>query len=373
MNMRFHTAVSSLKRYLGDPEGESYYPESSRKSRLRIRLELLWWLLRYREINHYYFLYGKDCIACQKINQLPKKVFCCFRDLVNAVGIVGDYRANYNAILQDKFIFSQYMKGLGIPSPEVVALCTPVDIRWLDSDCIEPFEDLVRHEGLDVFIKEVLGTQGDGVYGVQVQQGRVWINGECASIHKLQGMLKAQCVVQRRICQHPRLEELYPWSVNTIRFLSVLDAGEVRVLAAMLRLGNRKRVYDNLSAGGIGVGIDRNSGRLYPQGFLKPGFGKIVTAHPDTGVVFDGFEVPFFREAIGLVHRIHSNFYATHSVGWDIAITSEGPTVLEGNTSWEIPMLQLHEPDLLLRFLETIKNNPLMKKAPRSIRKLVWS
>ena len=65
-----------------------------------------------------------------------------------------------------------------------------------------------------------------------------------------------------------------------------------------------------------------------------------MTQHPDNGLVFEGFEIPFFKEAVEMAKDLHSKLYRIHSIGWDIAITPDGPVFIEGNSLWEISLIQ---------------------------------
>ena len=47
-------------------------------------------------------------------------------------------------------------------------------------------------------------------------------------------------------------------------------------------------------------------------------------------------QIPFFKEAVEMAKELHSKLYRIHSVGWDIAITQEGPIFIEGNSRWEV-------------------------------------
>ena len=62
--------------------------------------------------------------------------------------------------------------------------------------------------------------------------------------------------------------------------------------------------------------------------------GGMLARHPDTGVPFDGFEVPCCAEAIALAVRLHREVPGLHSIGWDLAITADGPVFIEGNDNW---------------------------------------
>lgn len=66
----------------------------------------------------------------------------------------------------------------------------------------------------------------------------------------------------------------------------------------------------------------------------------MVTQHPDNGLVFECFEIPYFKEAVKMAKDLHSKLYRIHSMGWDIAITSNGPVFIEGNSLWEISLIQ---------------------------------
>ncbi|MBD3179261.1 MAG: hypothetical protein GF417_06510, partial [Candidatus Latescibacteria bacterium] len=75
----------------------------------------------------------------------------------------------------------------------------------------------------------------------------------------------------------------------------------------------------------------------------KPGFGGSCTEHPDTGVVFADFRIPFLMDALDMVRQLHSFFYGVKSIGWDVAIAENGPVFIEGNDNWEMNCFQKNE------------------------------
>jgi hypothetical protein len=46
-------------------------------------------------------------------------------------------------------------------------------------------------------------------------------------------------------------------------------------------------------------------------------------------------------ESLETVKRFHNYFKDIHSIGWDIAITEDGPVIIEGNDNWEISLVQI--------------------------------
>ena len=116
---------------------------------------------------------------------------------------------------------------------------------------------------------------------------------------------------------------------------SIIETAEdenVIAFRAGVRMGREGSHVDNWAKGGVFVGIDMDTGKLLKTGFIKPPYGTTVTQHPDNGLVFEGFEIPFFNEAVKMAKALHSKLYRIHSVGWDIAITPDGPVFIEGNS-----------------------------------------
>jgi len=65
--------------------------------------------------------------------------------------------------------------------------------------------------------------------------------------------------------------------------------------------------------------------------------------HPVTGVRINGFVVPFWKETIEMITKAALLDARNRSVGWDIAITSQGPELIEGNHNWCKLLWQLPE------------------------------
>ena len=66
----------------------------------------------------------------------------------------------------------------------------------------------------------------------------------------------------------------------------------------------------------------------------------MIDHHPDTNVVFAGFKIPHYQEALKTACLAHEKLYRIRSVGWDIAITEDGCAIIEGNDNWELQTIQ---------------------------------
>jgi hypothetical protein len=56
--------------------------------------------------------------------------------------------------------------------------------------------------------------------------------------------------------------------------------------------------------------------------------------HPVTGARVKGFRLPDWHRALDLTLRAHRVFYDFPSIGWDVALTPEGPVLVEANYNW---------------------------------------
>ena len=137
-----------------------------------------------------------------------------------------------------------------------------------------------------------------------------------------------QYLLEDYIIQHSELSKLYPSAVNTLRIVTVTKNNTVNIMFRSIRMGNSGNVVDNFNHGGLFTTIE-------PDGIIqKPAVdksGNIYKSHPYTNVNIIGFKVPFFEEAIEYVKEMALTIPEVGYVGWDIAITSNGPLVVEAN------------------------------------------
>lgn len=206
-----------------------------------------------------------------------------------------------------------------------------------------------------MFCKVIDGECGHDVFQLSVRNHTLYFNNKEITPQELQSRLcGADFLFQQRITQHPELSRINPTSINTIRLTTVrnLKTKEVKVWPSALRVGLNGNYVDNLSQGGLIIGIDLATGKLNRYGFQRPEFGGRREAHPDTGLVFNQFAIPFFKEAVEKALYFHSMLKDIHSIGWDIAITPEGPIFIEGNDNWEITISQAANRGLKKEFEE---------------------
>ena len=132
------------------------------------------------------------------------------------------------------------------------------------------------------------------------------------------------------------MARLNPGSVNTIRLVTCIHEDAVVAFSAAVRIGVEGKITDNWHTGGVLIRLNLEKGCLEGDGFTHPEYtGKKYDRHPQTEVVFDGYEIPYAVQAIALAKKLHRYYYCTHSIGWDIAIAEKGPVFIEANQGWD--------------------------------------
>lgn len=135
--------------------------------------------------------------------------------------------------------------------------------------------------------------------------------------------------LEEYIVQHSKINELCPNSVNTIRIMTFANDGKSEILFAGLRIGNGTSNVDNFHQGGMGVLVNIEDGKLIGNAFTKD--LEQHSVHPATNVKFDGFQIPNWEHIKKMVLEAALVNKNIHVVGWDVAVTEEGATFVEGN------------------------------------------
>ncbi|WP_308493876.1 sugar-transfer associated ATP-grasp domain-containing protein [Microbacterium terrisoli] len=193
-----------------------------------------------------------------------------------------------------------------------------LDVRIADDDELRAF--LRRHDV--VIAKPTNGFGGGGIDRVttaDIGDVTAWRAGQVA---------KDQTLIEEVLPQHPDLAAVYPGSVNTVRLVTFLGKdGTFHVIAGVLRIGNGG-VIDNFAGGGMFTMLDDDGVALY-AGVDKQ--SHVYETHPVTGVQIKGLRVPMYREAVAMAERLSRRLPQIPYMGWDIAITPDGPAVIEAN------------------------------------------
>ena len=200
-----------------------------------------------------------------------------------------------------------------------------VNTKVTEQEFAETFKDTDR-----LFYKPLHNNHGTGAELIDLSK---------EDIHNVYMRLKDydEGVVEGYVKQHEKMNALAPNAVNTLRIVSLssntLDVGapgrHSDIAYISIKLSGETGCVDNLAGGGMVAGVDMSTGRICTDAVDEK--EHVFVRHPVTGMEIRGFEIPFFKEAVEMVYDAIKRFDLEGYFGWDIAITDEGPELIETN------------------------------------------
>ena len=250
-------------------------------------------------------------------------------------------------VLDNKLYFDLYYNQFNVTIPRTILYNHRKRFvhegRAIDIDNIEDFKSLLvdaftRNPKLNsLFAKKIYSSsKGENIYKIS----SALIDNESANLQMIfDEIVRSEYLFQEAINQHKTLNILNPSSVNTIRIDTLVDdKGRINVLSGYIRMSLNNHYVDNIGSGGCMVGVDLETGMLRKYGYtdfhMNP--TELLTCHPLTRTVFEGFTIPFIPEAKELVTKAASLVPGLRIIGWDVAIGEDGPVIIEGNSDYGI-------------------------------------
>ena len=241
------------------------------------------------------------------------------------------------AKIDDKVCFFEHCRALGLPTPPIIAAFnykgTP--FRWLATEALPPS---------DLFVKPIdrYGGAGAAVWTFDPDSSTWASDGQrCDQQAFLAHHRDLEAIVQPRVRMHRDLQHLSPYGLSCLRAMTLrYRNGEIAFLGALVKIAAGRYAVDNYWTGALIAPIDSDSGRIGPGVARDPLRGTFFV-HPDTRGPIDGCVIPSWPEIPRLLARAHRSVPGLTSVGWDVAITDDGPSIVEGNVNWNVELLQV--------------------------------
>jgi hypothetical protein len=140
---------------------------------------------------------------------------------------------------------------------------------------------------------------------------------------------------EENVVQHKDLMRLAPSGLNTMRIITQLtNKDEVEILGTILRISINS-VVDNWHAGNIAAPVNLSTGIVENTACYMDITKPDEYYHPITGVQIKGFQIPYWKETLQMAKEAALFNKKNRSIGWDIAVTENGPDLIEGNHDWD--------------------------------------
>jgi Sugar-transfer associated ATP-grasp len=297
-------------------------------------IDLIAWLFRDSQFNNNYYAFGlnlknakqRDFIGRWEFLELKEKAERLLRRSGGFSGL------SYDVLTKDKFVANAFFMANNIPCVPVLGLIHNDHIFFVDGGK-KDFAALFSFSNPFV-LKNVVLEAGDGFILCIPKDGKIYSDGTLFDLSGLKQKLgNGKWIIQNRIFSHAAIKRINSSALNTTRIVTMLDGQAPVYLTGFQAFATGATEIDSWERGSVYVGFDYNQNLLTGWGFYHPHIkGRArIEKHPDSGIRFHGYQIPFLKKSVGLCLQAHQLLYNNFVIGWDVVITDDGPLILEAN------------------------------------------
>lgn len=284
----------------------------SGKSRIIIFFDMLYCSYKYMAgYTDYFLFYFEDLNKKQRSTYITRGIN------TNYIRRLND--REYYKYFRDKVLFNDTFKKY-----------IKRDYIDLTRSSVEEFKDFLKRNKT-VIIKPVDETGGHGISKLVVDKS--------LDINKLYNELieTKRTLVEECVKQHKTMNKLSSNSVNTLRIVTINDGKDIHIMLRCIRFGNGINPVDNFHSGGMYTFFNED-GVIEKKAVDRE--GQVYDVHPYTKEKIVGFKIPDCDKAIKMVKEAAKVIPQIRYIGFDVAISEDGPLLIEGN---ELPGYDLYQ------------------------------
>ncbi len=255
-------------------------------------------------INHLeYYLFRFDCNTDDSVRRTYISLFGDSKRIYDMFSNDEEYKY----IVNKKYFVKEFSNFLGR------------DVLDIEENSFEDFEEFTTKHKI-VFAKIPDSFAGAGVKKIDT------------SLYKKNELFKnlindGYTLIEEPIEQHPDMLKLSIKSVPTLRVCTGIDLkGNVHILNMTLRINNDRDVCS-----GRPWTLLSDDGVITKPMVSKSPLFEIIKINPVTNKKYIGFKVPMINEAKKMAKDVASSHKNLLYVGWDVAISKNGPVLIEAN------------------------------------------
>lgn len=241
----------------------------------------------------------------------------------------------------NKLLYTQLLEQLRIPTAQTQAMASghlsagqiPV---MRDVDALAKF--LREDATYPIFGKPYFGSLSEGSVRINALDGDVLrlANGEIRDVADFASEVMARYpggfLLQSALDPHAEMARIAGPAIGCVRVLTANDGSGPKPIYAVWKMPAPAAMSDNFwQDGSLLADLDLDDGTV--KTCLRgtgPG-AEMLTEHPVSGELLVGTALPFWSETLKIAVDAHAVFPEFGVCGFDIAVTDEGPKVLECN------------------------------------------
>ena len=252
----------------------------------------------------------------------------------------------YMSLARNKYMAHKMMENTGVRTSGLYCYYQPEARYAVNNECAGDLSgvlQILKAKGVQsCVIKTTESSHGDNVWviksiGYQDDDAiMIRFDGQELTLSSILG--EEALIFESLVRQTDQFASFNASSVNTVRFMTALyPDGSAKVIATFIKIGREGRCVDNAGGGGnVDVCVDVETGEIrYAVQFDGWHHAQDIDCHPDNGNLLNGVVIENWEAVKSEVIRFQQAFPYCKVAGWDIAITDEGPVVIEINDFWD--------------------------------------
>ena len=251
----------------------------------------------------------------------------------------------YYILARNKYITHLFLEDAGIDKAELYCYYDRIgrtDNKRIGYDYESVLKILKNKKVNTCMIKPTESSHGKGVLlitSIDYANGSCYLKNHKGEVFELSQLLnKDPLIFESIIEQTAQFKRFNASSVNTVRFITMLStSGEAEIITAFVKIGKQGSCIDNAGDGGnIDAAINIPTGEIcFAMQFDGWRKTKPISNHPENGTQLNGVLVENWESIKNKVIRFQQAMPFLRAIGWDIAITDQGPVVVEINDFWD--------------------------------------
>ena len=237
--------------------------------------------------------------------------------------------------IEDKQTYDKLYGNAGVKMPKTIFRCSEGIFMDDQYNHIKDMNLFLKSVKQDLFLKKTNGSHGGMGIEKYIAKDNWFYNSknqEKLDLKVLFERYKGNFIVQECYLQNDALKKLHPNSLNSLRVDSYrsVKTNEVHVLMASIRMGRNGSFVDNVSLGGMAVGlkVDENNEAVMREFSFIPFSNDRITEHPDSKVLFKDYKIPGFPSVVEAIQKLSNIVPSYRIISWDFSIDKEGNAVL---------------------------------------------
>jgi hypothetical protein len=280
--------------------------------------------------------------ANERSGMISKERFLHLQEQVNP--------ASHRYLTEDKIAFHHHCVKNGLAVPELVAILdADGGSCWGDGKKIKTEHDLqsgLARFPFGIVAKPVHGYHGNGVLMLNFAKGKHYLANDLDQplleiFKKILNENADKYILQRMLYSHQDIMALTGNEVlQSLRLVTYLnDDGQPRLIIRKIKLPKKGSLIDNFSWG-VNEGrlclIDEK-GQIESTVKLSPEEKHLVRYDHVQDINGNNveFRIPSWEQCVSLVLNAQKAFAPLLTIGWDVAVTDDGPFLIEGNVFWD--------------------------------------